>query len=346
MSLMNDPLVSIVVPTCNRLFDLSRCLNALSRQDCGPAPFEVIIVDDHSDEVTWPRYEQLVRAMISLNVKFARLPNCENGPAYARNRGIDLASGEIIGFLDDDSVPASNWVATVVDSFERHPSAIAITGPIDAIELRTALSAFRQNHYVVRWARLLEANQSQRIEDRFGLTRGSGLPLVDYLAGGNSAIRSRVLMRVGGFDTFFTMMHDTELALRLLQEGHLCVFVPEMQIKHSHTKSLRIAMAKSFSSGQYHYHLRRKHPLAAIDRVIRPLRPFKIVSVSWGFIRSLRWRGIFLMPIIFWLEYLHQLGYGIEAGINILLRRSATLSRDNGRLGTDERTGSFLRPSS
>ena len=42
------------------------------------------------------------------------------GPSWARNRGIEKASGELIGFLDDDCLPPPHWAASMAEAIESH----------------------------------------------------------------------------------------------------------------------------------------------------------------------------------------------------------------------------------
>lgn len=317
---MTAPTLSIIIPTRNRLSDLRRCLNALSNQDVPKEVFEVIVVDDHSEVAVFADYEQTSRQFPNLCVLFTSLRNHEKGAARARNRGVHLARGKIVGFLDDDSVPTIDWVGIVIASFSDHSHVTAITGHINAIDSENPLSAFRQNFYNARRNRLLTREYSERMRRRYSVDMTS-YPLVDFLAGGNSAVRRDTLLKVGAFNENYRMMHDKELALRLLQNGYICVFVPKLQIKHNHTKSVRDAASKSFVSGRYHFHLLREHAEVDSSSVIDPIQPFRIISDSRGFLRSLKWRASMLLPFIFLLEYCHQLGYAFEMGLSFIQSR-------------------------
>jgi len=97
---MNDLLTkrkfSIIIPTYNRAAMLDRCLESLVNQTY--KDFEVFVCDDgstdNSKEIT-EKYKD------KLNVQYLWEPNW-GGPARPRNRGIDIAQGEWICFLDSD----------------------------------------------------------------------------------------------------------------------------------------------------------------------------------------------------------------------------------------------------
>lgn len=95
--------VSVILPTYRRDEDLRRALHSLAVQDF--SDFEVIVVDDNVD-MAW---NQKVQQMISdlrvdhpaFNIQYFQ-NDTQMGSAQARNRGVSMASGEYITFLDDD----------------------------------------------------------------------------------------------------------------------------------------------------------------------------------------------------------------------------------------------------
>ena len=91
-----DNLVSIVIPTYNRGHILNRAIESILNQSY--KSIEVIIVDDCSSDNTaqlMERYKDDVRVI------YCKLKH-NSGACYARNKGVDLSSGDYIGFLDSD----------------------------------------------------------------------------------------------------------------------------------------------------------------------------------------------------------------------------------------------------
>ncbi|EKP0309778.1 glycosyltransferase family 2 protein [Aeromonas veronii] len=90
---------SIIIPVYNRDEPLQRALDSLSRQTCGN--FEVIIIDDGSTPEFGERIQALVTTLADSRFSVICYQPNRNG-AYARNRGIEVARGEYLCFLDSD----------------------------------------------------------------------------------------------------------------------------------------------------------------------------------------------------------------------------------------------------
>lgn len=94
---MNHPFFSIIVPTYNRGYRIANALNSVFKQSF--SSWEVIVIDDASSDDT----EKVVRTLSKENEKVFYFKQYRNeGPANARNLGINLARGEFLAFLDSD----------------------------------------------------------------------------------------------------------------------------------------------------------------------------------------------------------------------------------------------------
>ncbi len=96
---MSMPRVSVVIPAFNRAKFIEASVR--SALDQTYAPLEVIVVDDGSTDETVALTERLARQ--DRRVRCVRQPT-NGGPATARNRGVLLAEGDAIGFLDSDDL--------------------------------------------------------------------------------------------------------------------------------------------------------------------------------------------------------------------------------------------------
>jgi glycosyltransferase involved in cell wall biosynthesis len=99
---------SIVIPTYNRAPKLGNLLRCLERQR-GVASFEVLVCDDGSSDNTRAVAEA---AAATLDVRYFHQPDLGFRAGQARNMGIAAARGDIVIFLDDDTLPAPDFVAS------------------------------------------------------------------------------------------------------------------------------------------------------------------------------------------------------------------------------------------
>ncbi len=92
---VNRPLVSVIIPTYNRIQTLPASIESVLNQTYGN--LEVIIMDDASEDGT----EEYVKGMEDNRIRY-RKSGINMGPAAARNLGAELATGEYLAFQDSD----------------------------------------------------------------------------------------------------------------------------------------------------------------------------------------------------------------------------------------------------
>src|SRR5947209_12797417 len=117
--------VSIVVPTYNRRASLERLLRALDEQTYPFDRFEVIVIDDGSDDGT-PEQLQALTTRYQLRV----LGQPHQGPAAARNMGVSNAEAPLILFLDDDVVPTRDLIAVHIATHAAGGPTAVVIGPM------------------------------------------------------------------------------------------------------------------------------------------------------------------------------------------------------------------------
>src|SRR5687767_9303442 len=107
------PKVSLIIPSHNRSTSLRRTLDALDRQDCGPAIFEVIV---SLDGCTDGSEQMLADATTAYQLSWVSGP--ASGAAVARNRGVTRARGPLLLFIDDDIEPMPGFVSAHLAAHE------------------------------------------------------------------------------------------------------------------------------------------------------------------------------------------------------------------------------------
>lgn len=129
------PALSVIIPTCNRQDILRRCLACLEGQTLPADRFEVLIVDDASDDGT-PDFLAGYRPPFFLRV--FRQPR-RGGPAAARNVAIRAARADVVVFLNDDALLCPEGLAIHLAVQQAAPDAdYAVLGRFDLPEAFTA----------------------------------------------------------------------------------------------------------------------------------------------------------------------------------------------------------------
>lgn len=187
---MTPKFVSIIIPTYKDWARLSLCLQSLNNQTYDANFFEIIVVNNYTADKIPENY------FIPKNCKI--VVESQPGSYVARNAGIRLSVGEIIGFTDSDCIPDEDWISNAVAAFEDDQSFARIAGKIrlyyksDRLtnaELYETVYAFNQDIYVEQDGTGVTANMFtfRYVFDEVGLFRE------DLLSGGDYewAVRAR-----------------------------------------------------------------------------------------------------------------------------------------------------------
>ena len=211
----------MVIPTHDRPAALTSCLETLQHQDLAASDLEVVVVDDGS-EGDIASVVQRSAATAPFGLRCERQPL--SGLNSARNRGVAVTTGDVIAFLDDDTLVSPGWATAILRAFEDHPCAglgglvelgLEAPEPPWMGELRYYLAAYDLGGEA-RW-----------LED-------DPVPV-----GANCAVRRSEIERVGGFRTGLDRIGrslvsngDTEFFRRLRSAGGRLRYEPRAAVVH------------------------------------------------------------------------------------------------------------------
>ena len=226
-------MISVIVPAYNAAGTLGICLHALNQQTVPRDQYQVIVVDDGSTDETASVAE-------SFDVQVIRQRN--QGPAAARNRGVEAAHGELVLFTDADCEPAPDWVEQMTAAFA-DPDVVGAKGTYRTRQ-REPMARFVQIEYEDKYDRL--ARQSN----------------IDFVDTYSAAYRRPVFLENGGFDPVFSTasVEDQELSFRLSQKGYRLVFAPLAVVYHRHDRTIGEYVRRKFGIGYWKSLLMRWHP--------------------------------------------------------------------------------------
>ncbi len=181
---------SVVVPAREKAAHLERTLDSLLGQ-VFDGELETIVVASGSATLAAAREHPVTDRVL--------VDERENGPGTARNRGVAATTGDLLLFTDADTIVPPEWIRR----HRRHyatPSVVGVGGPLrpitDAVRHRLLFRLLSDWWYRVSWP--------------VGFVQQPGC---------DCSVRRSAFEAVGGFDESLPFLEDTDLSLRLRDEG-------------------------------------------------------------------------------------------------------------------------------
>jgi glycosyltransferase involved in cell wall biosynthesis len=222
----SEPLISVIIPTYNRASAVCEAVRSAARQTYSNV--EIIVVDDGSTDDTLARLAQF-----GDSIKVISAAN--GGVAAARNRGINVAKGELLAFLDSDDtwLPSKletqmNALSELGEEFDACFTDCRFTGNPD---LR--FSAFEEAG--------LKSQVAGALDNPFSWILGRYTPI--YV---QSLVVSRSTVRLlDGFDESLPVGEDTDFLFRLALRSRLCL-VPSKLVEIDRTPSRSVGLMEMY----------------------------------------------------------------------------------------------------
>ena len=215
----DQPEVSVIIPVHNKFSYTYNCLKSIAKA-LPKRPFEIIIVDDCSED------ETILSALVfSGAVRILR--NTRNlGFVGTCNAGAAAAKGKYLFFLNNDTLVKEGWLDELVETFEQVPN-VGIVGSKLLFEDGTLQEAGG-----IIW----------RLGDGWNWGRGrdptepafSFLRDADWVSGAALMIERTTFEELGGFDELYAPAYyeDTDLAFRVRARGKRVAVQPASEIVH------------------------------------------------------------------------------------------------------------------
>lgn len=232
------PFVSIVVCTYNRSAFLGPCLESLARQSYPTDRYEVIVVDDASTDAT---PELLARFP---QIRLVRHPH-NRGIPTARNSGMNAAHGDIVAYIDDDTVADPEWLAQLIAPYA-DTSVTAVGGITYAYKGEYIAERYLAANGYGNPAPLAFGASKNPLWRLFVYLKSMFFPIgvateqtdVQAIYTLNASYRADALRAIGGFDETLLSEEDTDVSIRLRRANARIVFTPDAIIRHRHRESV------------------------------------------------------------------------------------------------------------
>lgn len=273
---------SVVIPTYNRLPILEKCLRALEKQtlrDGKVEGYEVVVVDDGSTDGTLDWLIQVQYELPHVRV----FQQDHQGPAMARNLGVERAVGDFIIFIDSDLVVTPQFLQAHADA------------------LSQGQAQLKSDRIFTYGAVINTCNFDNPTSEPYKLTDFSNA----YFATGNVAIARTWLEQAGLFDTQFQLYgwEDLELGVRLKKLGLKLVKCPAAMGYHWHPpfalEQIPSLIAKEEERGRMGVLFYQKHPTWDVKMMIQMTWIHRLL---WGLLSLGGWLNEHtLRPLLQWL---------------------------------------------
>lgn len=226
--------VSVLICTYNRAPLLQETLAALCSarvpDDC---TVEVVVVDNNATDDTVEVIRRAALEASGCEVRYA--VERRQGKSFALNRGLSLASGDVIALTDDDVIPADDWLLRIVEHFRARDLTFVFGKVLPRWEVPPPGELLTTAARDI-WGPLALVDYGDECIDYDAASFGrSRLPI-----GANLAVRRVALQRIGGWrtdlgkvDNSLIAGEDHELCVRLYREGLFSgVYDPAVAVRH------------------------------------------------------------------------------------------------------------------
>lgn len=215
--------ITAIICTYNRAEYLRRSIKSLEIQTLDKDLYEVLVIDNGSTDNTKNVFEESSRKVP--NIKYYYEP--EHGLSNARNKGLSIASGEYVAFLDDDAIASPEWLEKILEAFETFkPRPGVIGGKIEPIWESVPPSWFTdtllRSISIIHWS-----EKPAYIND------------YQWLAGTNIAYPKEIIESVGGFDITLGRVQnnlmsgeETLVNEKIRENGYGILYSPDIVVKH------------------------------------------------------------------------------------------------------------------
>ncbi|XWK88430.1 MAG: glycosyltransferase family 2 protein [Phormidium sp.] len=197
--------ISLIVPVLNGGENFRQCLQSLSK--VAEKLLEIIVIDDGSTDDSGKLAAELGAQVITF-------PS-PGGPARARNKGAEVAKGEILFFIDADVTLTVETIDRLITAFSHSPSLDALIGSYD--------DSPGSSNFLSQYKNLFHHYTHQTSSEE-----------ASTFWGACGAVRREAFWAVGGFDEGYRYpsVEDIELGYRLKQAGCRIKLDKTFQVKH------------------------------------------------------------------------------------------------------------------
>ena len=222
---------TVIIPTYNRDEFLQKCLLSLIQQNYFHDDYEILIVDNGSNDRTKQITEDIIQQNPDHHIRYIYEP--EPGLLSGRHRGALEAKGEICTFVDDDIEADPSWLKAIHESF--------LDNTVQLVGGRNLPNYETEPPDWLNWF-WVDHPYGKTCEELSLLDFGENVREIDanYIWGLNFSIRRQALFDLGGFHPDCTPKHlqhfqgdgETGLTMKANQLAYKAIYQPKAVVWH------------------------------------------------------------------------------------------------------------------
>ena len=264
---------SIIIISYNTKKLLINCLNSIFN-NFKNNPCEIIIVDNASNDGSAEFIKSSYPSVLLVENKE------NNGFGAANNRGAKIAQGDILFFLNPDTLIQDDVFQKIVEVFAADPG-VAIAAP------QLVLADGSAQSWAYGWDRGIWEALTNKFKNREPSHQLNNSALkVDWVSGAALIIRREIFEKIGGFDEkFFMYFEDRDLCERVRKIGYRVVVLPGKKVIHLGGKSLNESQKRKglyYQSQNYYWQKKYGFFVSLALRLVRWPYKFYILKILCG----------------------------------------------------------------
>lgn len=306
---MNDPMVSVCIPTWNGAERLERCLSSLV-EATRRVSYEVIVVDNGSSDGT----PEMLRERFPWVVLLRNPDNM--GFAHAINQAAQVARGKYLAFVNNDIVFINDALSALAEYLEKASDKVEVVGPQILLPGGTIQYSMSYFPSLIRF--LLDAFFVFKV---YSVLRRRNIPClavsddlkyrevncpVEWVIGAFMMVKRDVFIATGMFDErFFFGNEDIDFCWRIRKLGGYVCYCPEARVLHEHAGSFKKALDPKGGTDLEERTIRRQvEGWAGLEYLMSKHRgrtyavAFHIVRRLWGISRVILWGTKWLFNLL------------------------------------------------
>lgn len=242
------PKITIAIVCLNEEKNIGLCLNSVFGQSYGAENFDVLVIDNGSDDKT----VSIVESLQNKRKNLALIVNKKRGIANSRNLALKKMKTPMGAFVDADCLLDRSWLSLLVEAYfewKKEDSQIIIAGGSNKVPMGRFYKAFE-----IMTGSILGSHGSVQTKRR------ENSQLVGHIPTMNMLFDVKAILGIGGFDpSFFPSGEDEDMTFRAGKRGYHLLYVPKASVAHKISSGYLDWTKKSFGYGIGRMKLMRKH---------------------------------------------------------------------------------------